>query len=113
MHEAGIVSEMLQSAEQAAARAGCRTIRHIVLQVGALSSAVPEALQFAFEALKPATAAAHATLEIERVRPVAFCASCQREFPVEDLVALCPACGAPSADIRRGLELVLLRLEAE
>src|SRR5262245_50174965 len=37
------------------------------LRVGALAGVVPEALAFAFEAMKPDTPAAHAELEIERV----------------------------------------------
>lgn len=112
MHEAGIVDEMLRAAECAARDAGCGTIHRIVLRVGALSSAVPDALEFAFAALKAGTLAADATLEIERVPAMAFCDRCRQEFTVDDAFLVCPACGEPATDLRHGTELDLLRIEA-
>lgn len=113
MHEAGIVQEMLATAERSAREAGCRTITRIVLRVGVFSSAVPEALEFAFQALRPGTLAAGAVLEIERVAASAWCPRCGREFAAEDVILLCPDCGQVSGELRRGFELDLLRLEAE
>ncbi len=113
MHEASIVAEMLGLAEGACRKAGCTRIRRLVVRAGILSSVVPEALEFAFSALKPGTLAAEAVLEVERVPAAAWCGHCGREFEAEDVVVSCPTCGRVSGDLRRGRELDLVRIEAE
>lgn len=113
MHEAGIAEELLVLAERAAREAKCRRILRVVVRVGALSSVVPEALAFAFAALKEGTWAAEAVLDVERVPATAWCAACEREFVAEDVLVVCPDCGAPSGEVRRGRELDLVRIEAE
>lgn len=113
MHEAGLITEVLRESERAARAEGCDVIRRIVLRVGVLSSAVPEALAFAFEAMKAGTCAATAVLLIEREPAVARCDDCQREFVVEELDWTCPGCGEPASRLVRGMELELARVEAE
>ena len=113
MHEAGIVQELLALADRQARTAGCSRVTRLVVRVGVFSSAVPEALEFAFAAMKPGTCAADARLEIERVPAAAWCARCQREFAADDVVLLCPQCGTISAELRRGFELELRSLDAE
>jgi hydrogenase nickel incorporation protein HypA/HybF len=107
MHEAGLIDEVLRTAALAAERAGCSRIRRIVLRVGRLSSAVPEALEFAFEALKPGTAAAGATLEIQRIEAAAFCSaangnspSTTRSFSARTVANSAHACAGDSSWIR-------------
>lgn len=112
MHEVGIMEEVLRTAREAAQAAGCRTIHRVVLRVGMFSSVVPEALEFAFEALREGTPAAEATLAIERVGGVSFCPGCRSEFEVSDPIFLCPRCGAACGELRRGAELEVFRVEA-
>ena len=111
MHEAGIVQEMLVTAERSARGAGCGTITRIVLRVGVFSSAVPEALEFAFEVLRAETPAANARLEVEWVPVTCHCATCDRSFQPEGMVFRCPDCGGLSADIRAGRELAMVSME--
>lgn len=113
MHEAGIIQEVLRTAEQHARSAGGTVIRRIVLRVGVFSSAVPEALEFAFHALRLGTLAASAELEIEREPATSYCPDCQREFPVGDPIFECPVCGSIGSELRRGFALVLVRVEVE
>ena len=113
MHEVGIVQELLRSAEESALRAGCRVLRRIEVRVGLFSSVEPDALTFAFEALKPGTLAAEAVLVIERVQPRAHCRDCGREFVPAEVIVLCPGCGQPGAEVQGGFELDLMRIEAE
>jgi hydrogenase nickel incorporation protein HypA/HybF len=112
MHEASIMQEALAQAEAQARQHGCTVIHVLRLRVGTLSGVVPEALEFAFEALRAGTPAAQARLEIERVEARAFCRDCQREFTLEDAVFPCPDCGGWQSDLRQGRELELARLEA-
>ena len=109
MHEAGIAMSVLETCLLAARREGAERIVRIELRVGALAGVVPEALTFAFDALKRGTQADAAELSITRVPYDARCSGCDLEFPVHDAwaVAPCPACGEPSVIAARGDELMI------
>jgi hydrogenase nickel incorporation protein HypA/HybF len=112
MHEASLMQSVLEEAGQQARAHGCTVIHLIRLRVGALSGAVPEALEFAFEALKAGTLAAAARLEIERVPARARCRVCGDEFALEEPASPCPTCGAWDTLLIQGRELELTRLTA-
>jgi hydrogenase nickel incorporation protein HypA/HybF len=111
MHELSLLQEMLEVAVQAARPQGAKAIHRIRLQVGEMSGAVPEALSFAFPLAAEGTIAAGAVLELESIPVVAFCRPCDQEFTPSDVIYLCPNCGRPSSDIRRGDELTLHSME--
>lgn len=106
------MQEALAQAEAQARQHGCTVIHVIRLRVGALSGVVPEALEFAFAALRAGTMAADATLSIERVEARALCRACRREFTLEDAIFPCPDCGGWESELLTGRELELTRLEA-
>ena len=91
--------------------AGATQIHRLVLRVGKLSGVVPEALRFAFDALKTGSLAATAELQIEEVPAVCWCADCAAEFETADLKYECPRCHQPSGELRRGREMELASLE--
>ncbi len=90
-----------------------RRVLVIRLRIGALSGVVPEALQFAFEALVPGTAAEHAELAIEDVPARFWCGKCRAEFTAEEMFADCPQCHTPSTELRAGRELEVASLEID
>src|ERR1051325_1084952 len=108
MHEASIMLNVFDLAfaqlqEQSAAR-----IVRLRLRVGTLAGVVPEALSFAFEAMKPDTPAALAEMEVERVPARLRCRACQCEFEPDGFPAPCPACGNWAVEVRQGQELDLV-----
>jgi hydrogenase nickel incorporation protein HypA/HybF len=114
MHEASIMQEVfaLAFAQLRASPASRITrLRRLRLRVGALSGVVPEALSFAFDAMKAGTPAADATLEIEATPLRLACQHCALEFEPVDYPAPCPACAGWKVAIRRGQELDLLSIE--
>jgi len=96
-----------------ARKAGANRVFIIRLRIGALSGVVPDALQFAFEALAPGTLADGAALEIEHVPARFWCIACSTEFQSDDFFGECPACHRPSGDLRAGREMELASLEIE
>jgi hydrogenase nickel incorporation protein HypA/HybF len=112
MHEASLIQEVLEEAARQARAHGCTVVHLVRLRVGALSGAVPEALEFAFEALKAGTPAAAARLEIEAVPARARCRACGREFALEEPGLPCPSCAGWDTELVRGRELELARLVA-
>jgi len=113
MHEFSIMQSALNQALQEARLAGAARVHEIRLRVGVLSGVVPDALRFAFEALTPGTPAEGAVLTIEEVPARFWCAPCGREFVSANLYAECPACGAPSGELRAGRELELSSMEVD
>lgn len=111
MHEAGLIHSMLATAEREARRAGGSRIELVRLRVGRLSAVVPEALEHAFEALKAGTMAGSATMEVEYVPGLLFCATCERDFSTDDMIGECPTCGAPSGFVKDGMDVQLVSLE--
>jgi hydrogenase nickel incorporation protein HypA/HybF len=112
MHEASIMQAALEDAERHARANSCTAIHVLYLRVGAMSGVVPEALDFAFTALKTTTLAAGARLEIERVTARTRCRQCGSEFTLEELGFACPQCGGWESDLLQGRELELARIEA-
>jgi hydrogenase nickel incorporation protein HypA/HybF len=113
VHELSIMDSALSLALDQARKAGANRVLLIRLRIGALSGVVPEALEFAFEMLTPDTMAAGAQLAIEHVPARFWCGTCNREFQSDSMLAECPACQRPSADLRAGRELELESLEIE
>lgn len=100
-------------ADDAAKSAGTGRVVKLCLRVGSLSGVVPDALRFAFEALRENTLAAGATLEIATVPAVCWCAACQAEFECADFFVECPRCHNFSGELRRGRELEIAAVEVE
>jgi hydrogenase nickel incorporation protein HypA/HybF len=103
----------LSIALEQAEKAGGTRIFRIRLRIGALSGVVPEALQFAFEALAADTAADGAELAIENVPARFWCRNCAKEFESDDMFAECPDCHRPSGELRAGREMQVVSLEIE
>ncbi len=103
----------LSTALDEARRAGASRVHVVRLRIGTLSGVVPEALQFAFEALTPGTAAEGATLAVESVPARFWCRICQREFQSDDILEGCPGCHQPSGELLAGREMELASLEVD
>ena len=87
-------------------------MHRIVIRIGALSGVEPEALRFAFDVVTRDTIADRASLEVDSVPALAYCAYCASEFEAEGgAILACPRCGNYSGDIRRGRELELAQIE--
>lgn len=89
------------------------SIRKIKISIGEFSGVVKEALEFAFDVLKPETPAARASIEIEVVPMTAKCLDCgEFECKISDLNLFCPACGSV-AFINNGREMKVDYLDLE
>jgi len=90
MHELGVALELVDAI---AARAGDRRVQRVVVEIGALSSVLPDALSFCFELATEGTVVEGATLELRAIAASARCRSCERELALLRLSDRCP-CGA-------------------
>lgn len=107
------MQNVLESVLATANQQGARRVCVIRLRVGSLSGVLPEALEFAFEALAKSAPLADADLEIEPVAALFRCAPCGQDFAADSLLGECPVCGAISQSLIQGRELQLTSMEIE
>ncbi len=112
MHEASIALSLLDIVTQKCREEGYNRVNSIRVRIGRASGVLPEALSFAFDALKIDTIAKDAELLIESVSLGGVCSDCGRSFEVDDPIVLnCPECLSPSFRIERGFEMEMLEMD--
>ncbi len=111
MHEAGIIYNVLKVAEETARKQNGQKILKLYLRVGSMSGVIPEALQFAFEAMRTDTMAKEAQLKIENVSASCWCEDCKIEYVPDELGFLCPKCGGGNIKLQKGRELELVSID--
>mgnify|MGYP003337129482 CR=1 FL=1 len=111
MHELSLMDALGQRVLEVAQQQGAERVLSIQLRIGSLSGVDPEALRFAAEVVLKDTCAAGAALTIEEIPAAGWCEPCAAEFSLGPNSWLCPRCGAPSARLLRGRELILVSLE--
>ena len=111
MHEAGLMQNVLEMSFENAKAHNAARIEAINIRIGLLAGVVPDALEFAFEAMKQGTIAEKARLNVEYAPVVCWCRGCEKEFKPENFSSICPACGKNDIEIRSGLEMNLISIE--
>lgn len=114
MHELGIVSGILDVACKTAREAGASRVVSVTVRIGDMCETVPEAMDFAWEALReedPLTL--ESQMIVERVHPRSACVHCGEEFDHDRFHCRCPKCGGGQTMLLRGRELDIVSLEIE
>ena len=113
MHEIAIAQSVLEIAIREMRRHASTSIHGIKLSIGEFSGVVKEALEFAFDVIKPNTPAAGASIEIEVVPMKAECPSCGHvSCRLNDLNLFCPHCREPVQIISgRGMKVDYVDLD--
>lgn len=84
----------------------------LTLRLGELSGVDRSALEFTFPIAASGTMLEGANFLIESVPVTIYCSSCDAVAPLASIQSFrCPTCNTPSADIRSGRELDLVRIE--
>ena len=111
MHEVGLMQEAVQIALDHAENNGGTRVHRLTIRIGPLAGVEIDALRFAFEVVTQHTAAEGATLHIDPVPVLCWCAPCAREFQPTECVYRCPLCQQISHEIRQGREFDLISVE--
>lgn len=103
----------MSSVAEAARGAGALRVTDIFLSVGEMTEAVPDALQFAFEALSEGGICEGATLHISTVRPKSRCLECGAEYEHDRFHQHCPECESPFTELLAGREMQIDSIEVD
>jgi len=110
MHEMAITQGIIDLCLE---HAGNRRIRSLEVEIGELSSVVPEAIEFCFEACSLDTLMEGARLAIIRIPGCGRCEECGRETPLSELYDSCSHCGSNRVTIMTGEEMRVREIEVD
>jgi hydrogenase nickel incorporation protein HypA/HybF len=110
MHELSITQGIIEICVD---HAGGRRVRSVTVEIGELSSVVPQAVEFCFEACSQGTLLEGATVNIIRVPGSGHCMDCDLETPLAAIFGACKHCGSFHVAIRAGEEMRVSEIEVD
>ena len=114
MHEISLMQGVFDSVLPVARSNGATKVTKIALTIGEMTMVVPEALDFAFEALsEDEPLLAGAELDCEFVKPRSRCLDCGAEFEHDRFHLHCPECDSGATLLIAGRELDIASIEIE
>nr|ABX51944.1 HypA [Nitratidesulfovibrio vulgaris str. 'Miyazaki F'] len=117
MHEMSVASSVISIVQEELAKHSATRLLLVRVRFGALANLVPEAMEFAFEAMTIGTDFEGAKLELAMAPVKLQCGGCGKEFEPQGkelLFAPCPACGEEAGHhVLAGRELYVEHIEAE
>jgi hydrogenase nickel incorporation protein HypA/HybF len=113
MHEFGLMQSVLENVDSAAREAGAEKVTEIRLVIGEMREVLPDAMQFAFEALSTDTLCEGAELTMTLVTPSSRCSQCGYSFEHDRFHWSCPECGSLATELLGGKELYIDTIEVD
>jgi hydrogenase nickel incorporation protein HypA/HybF len=110
MHEMSITQGIIDICES---HAGGRRVLSVDVEIGELSSVVPDAVAFCFEACSQDTLLQGARLTIVRIPGSGLCLDCGAETPLTAIFGACQHCGSYKVRIVTGEEMRVREIEVE
>lgn len=118
MHELSLAYEILRTVDAAARENKLSRVTRVAVVVGKMSSVLPDALTFSFNAAKDEVSTwtpgvfAKARLEVETREVETHCRACGHLFALGPNL-VCPKCGAAALDLSGGTELYIDSFDGE
>jgi len=91
--------------------AGERVVTGVVVRIGHLRQAVPDALSFCWSMITDGTDLDGCALEIEQVPAVVRCRSCGVETTLDVPLMLCSACVGDDVELLSGQEFLVVSVD--
>ena len=113
MHEVAIAEEIKNAVLEQAKEKKAKKINKISMSFGELTSVVPDALDFAFEAVSAGTIMEGAEIEIETIKMKGRCKECGKKFRIKDFNYICPKCSSVRIQLTEGKEMIIKTIDME
>ena len=112
MHELGIVFYIIRDVKQAAEENGVEKVSGVVMNIGEVSTIVPEYLLDCWRwAADKEDMLRGCELKINIIPAVTYCEACGKEYPTVRHGKICPHCGSESTYLLRGNEVEIKEIE--
>ena len=114
MHELGIVFHIAKQVEEVAAENNVKHINEVVLQVGEVSTVIPDYLTDCWNwNCKKSTVLNGCKLTCETIHALTFCEGCQTEYDTVAHGKICPNCGSEDTYLVTGNEVLIKEVVAD
>ncbi|MDR0588885.1 MAG: hydrogenase maturation nickel metallochaperone HypA [Burkholderiales bacterium] len=100
-----LAKSMMEIVEETAKKNNAKHVQSVLMELGVLSHADPDALKFAFEVVSHDTIAHGAKFEIVRLPGKAWCIPCGHTVDIPQWGAPCPDCGSRQLAVTQGDEM--------
>ena len=113
MHELGIVVKVLGQVDAAAKQYGAEQVLKVTMEVGEVSTIVPDLFTDAFNwARKKTQYAKEAELEMIVIEGRTYCRACGETYRTTEFGKTCPHCGSTDTYLLAGDQVVIKDLAA-
>ena len=113
MHELGTVIYVIETIEDLAKKNNLSEVNSITLQVGEVSTIIPEYLKnFWLFARKRSELLKETELKIENLKAFTFCQDCEKTYPTLQYGKECPFCHSYNTFLITGNEYIIKEIEA-
>jgi len=107
MHELGVIVEIVNRVEKIAEDQNLTKIEALVLQIGELSSMIPQYMETLYPAATEGTILEGSRLDIEIIPGNGKCRSCNAIYNVMATKGNCPHCGVKDFELLSGKEFMI------
>jgi hydrogenase nickel incorporation protein HypA/HybF len=113
MHELGIVVKVLEQVDAAAAQYGAEQVLKVTMEVGEVSTIVPDLFTDAFNWAKKKTVyAKDAALEMIIIEGRTYCRGCGETYRTTEFGKTCPHCGSTDTYLITGDQVIIKDIAA-
>lgn len=113
MHELGIVFHIIKTIEEVAAEQKLQSVSKVVLEVGEVSTVIPEYLTDCWDwACKKSELMNGSELKIETIKAVTYCEDCKKTYETVKYAKVCPYCKSENTYLIEGDEVQIKEIEA-
>jgi hydrogenase nickel incorporation protein HypA/HybF len=113
MHELGIVMNVIEQVDRIAADNGAQKVAGITMEIGEVSTIVPELFLDAFNWAKKRTEyLKEAELEMIIIEGRTYCRSCGETYRTTEYGKKCPHCGSAETYLLTGDQVVIKDISA-
>lgn len=113
MHELGIVFHIIKTIEDVAAEQHLSKVSKVVLEVGEVSTVIPDYLQDCWKwACKRSALMDGSELVHEKIPAVTYCEDCGKTYETVKYAKICPHCQSEHTYLVQGNEVQIKEIEA-
>jgi hydrogenase nickel incorporation protein HypA/HybF len=115
MHELGVTKSIIEMIERECNAKGIRNPKKAVVEIGALTTYLPDSIMFYYDLLKAETPAVSGMkLELVDVKARIVCQKCKAESIIDDpYFIICPKCKSAKFKITGGKDIVLKEIHGK
>ena len=114
MHELGIVMNVVEQVEKVAKENGVKKVVKLNMEIGEVSSIVPDLFTDAFNWVKKKTETMRETeLNLIILQAISYCRTCKKTYETIRYAKVCPHCGGNDTYLVTGNEINIKDIRVE